>query len=260
MQIISETTPEYEAFVEKFKPKLTTDDCYTPPIVYEAVADWCAKSYGLNKSRFVRPFYPGGDYEHFAYPEGCTVVDNPPFSIMAEIVPFYCKHDIKFLLFNQHATGMKKYAFDLRCTVLATGVSVTYENGAVVCTSFITNLETEYIIRSVPELTEAVKKANAQNQKEITKQFPKYDYPDNIVTCAMVGKYSKYGVDYGVRYGEAVRVHTLDAQKCKGKGVFGGGLLISTQAAAEKAAAEKWTLSEREMVLIRKLDGRYVCR
>lgn len=24
-------TPEYQAFVEKFKHKKTTDDCYTPP-------------------------------------------------------------------------------------------------------------------------------------------------------------------------------------------------------------------------------------
>ena len=28
---------EYEDFVEKFKPKKTTDDCYTPPNVYEEV-------------------------------------------------------------------------------------------------------------------------------------------------------------------------------------------------------------------------------
>ena len=31
----------YDEFVDKFKPKLTTDDCYTPPIVYEAVLKWC---------------------------------------------------------------------------------------------------------------------------------------------------------------------------------------------------------------------------
>lgn len=28
---------DYEGFVEKFKPKKTTDDCYTPPEIYEAV-------------------------------------------------------------------------------------------------------------------------------------------------------------------------------------------------------------------------------
>lgn len=31
---------EYKQFVEKFKPKKTTDDCYTPPEVYEAVKQW----------------------------------------------------------------------------------------------------------------------------------------------------------------------------------------------------------------------------
>lgn len=28
----------YEEFVEKFKPKKTTDDCYTPPEIYETVS------------------------------------------------------------------------------------------------------------------------------------------------------------------------------------------------------------------------------
>ena len=27
----------YEEFVEKFKPKKTTDDCYTPLVVYEVI-------------------------------------------------------------------------------------------------------------------------------------------------------------------------------------------------------------------------------
>lgn len=27
----------YEQFVEKFKPKKTTDDCYTPPLIYNPV-------------------------------------------------------------------------------------------------------------------------------------------------------------------------------------------------------------------------------
>lgn len=31
----------YDAFTEKFKPKLTTDDCYTPEPVYDAIAARC---------------------------------------------------------------------------------------------------------------------------------------------------------------------------------------------------------------------------
>lgn len=67
----------YEDFVEKFKSKKTTDDCYTPSLVYEAISDWVANEYNLDKSTFCRPFYPGGDYENYDY-SGKIVVDNPP--------------------------------------------------------------------------------------------------------------------------------------------------------------------------------------
>lgn len=72
----------YEEFVDKFKPKKTTDDCYTPEGVYDAVREWVASEYGINASDIVRPFYPGGDYRAQDY-TGKVVVDNPPFSILA---------------------------------------------------------------------------------------------------------------------------------------------------------------------------------
>lgn len=50
----------YEDFVEKFKPKKTTDDCYTPTLVYDAVRDWACEKYGIDSAFIVRPFYPGG--------------------------------------------------------------------------------------------------------------------------------------------------------------------------------------------------------
>lgn len=37
---LAEASEEYKAFVDKFKPKLTTDDCYTPPNIYETVKEW----------------------------------------------------------------------------------------------------------------------------------------------------------------------------------------------------------------------------
>ena len=55
-----EDNREYNEFIDKFKPKLTTDDCYTPPNIYDAVADWVSEEYGLDRATFVRPFYPGG--------------------------------------------------------------------------------------------------------------------------------------------------------------------------------------------------------
>lgn len=79
----------YEEFTEKFKPKKTTDDCYTPPSIYAVIRDWACKEYGIDPAKIVRPFYPGGDYEHYDYPEGAVVLDNPPFSILSKICTFY---------------------------------------------------------------------------------------------------------------------------------------------------------------------------
>ena len=54
---------EYEAFVEKFKPKKTTDDCYTPANVYEEVLNYVRETCDIEGLEVIRPFYPGGDYE-----------------------------------------------------------------------------------------------------------------------------------------------------------------------------------------------------
>ena len=61
---------DYDAFVEKFKPKKTTDDCYTPPEIYDVVADYVTERFGVRRADMVRPFYPGGDFEAFDYPDG----------------------------------------------------------------------------------------------------------------------------------------------------------------------------------------------
>lgn len=65
-----EGNEEYNEFLEKFETKKTTDDCYTPDLVYKALAEWVEKRYGLKRADFLRPFYPGGDYQSFKYPQG----------------------------------------------------------------------------------------------------------------------------------------------------------------------------------------------
>ena len=101
-----EVVEDYDAFVAKFKkdaPK-TTDDCYTPQPVYEAVLSWLGERVNLDGRSIVCPFYPGGDYKNEEYPENCVVVDNPPFSILAEIVRFYVAAGIPFFLFAPSLT------------------------------------------------------------------------------------------------------------------------------------------------------------
>jgi hypothetical protein len=63
-----EANEEYNDFVAKFAPKLTTDDCYTPPAVYDAVLEWVRKEYGISEDTpIIRPFFPNGDFENYDY-------------------------------------------------------------------------------------------------------------------------------------------------------------------------------------------------
>ena len=51
MEELLDENKEYKEFVEKFKPKKTTDDCYTPPNIYEAVVGWCEKNTALTERK-----------------------------------------------------------------------------------------------------------------------------------------------------------------------------------------------------------------
>ena len=208
---------DYDGFVEKFKPKKTTDDCYTPQLVYEAVADWVANEYKLEKSKFLRPFYPGGDYEKEDY-SGGVVVDNPPFSILSKIVRFYVERNIKFFLFAPTLTSCRYGDF---CTVLPVGVDIEYENGAVICTSFVTNLEPHEIrARTSPTLYKAVDEANTANTAALRKHVPKYSYPLELVTTAAIYPYARYGIEFVVPRSASVRVSALDSQRAAKKNCF----------------------------------------
>ena len=226
----------YDEFVQKFKPKKTTDDCYTPPLVYDAVADYVAKHYGLDRADFVRPFYPGGDYESYDY-TGKVVVDNPPFSILAKILDFYISHSIKFFLFAPTLTIFSTQR-DRKCTSILIDVDVTYENGAVVHTSFLTNLgNTDIIARTSPTLYYAVKKAN--DQQKNTKKLPKYEYPTHILTAARMKEYSSAGIRLEIRRDEVERIACMDEQKPIKKTIYGGGFLVSDSVASELENAER---------------------
>lgn len=54
----------YEQFVDKFKQKKTTDDCYTPDAVMDVVNDYVEHRYNVSRETFIRPFWPGGDFCH----------------------------------------------------------------------------------------------------------------------------------------------------------------------------------------------------
>ena len=136
----------YEAWRSKFdkEREKTTDDCYTPPHVYEFVKNYFCKYYGIDEAKIIRPFYPGGDYKNEDYTDK-VVLDNPPFSIMTEIVAFYQANNIPFIMFCNGTTGTTKMHGLLTYHI---GGSVTYENNARVNTGFVTNMDKDDAIVS----------------------------------------------------------------------------------------------------------------
>lgn len=238
--------------MNKFKSKKTTDDCYTPTKVYEAVLDFVINEYQVEKNKVVRPFYPGGDFENFEYPEGCVVVDNPPFSIVSKIVDFYVERKINFFIF---APALTLFSGRQNVTYLATGITIEYENKAKVCTSFITNLD-DAMIRTAPKLYRSIESVNVKSSKNITK----YDYPDNLLTASMLTPLNKAGIDFSLGKDDLCHfIRVLDAQRSLGKTIFGAGYLISDEKAKELKAKElkakdkpvTLELSEREKEIIR---------
>lgn len=195
----------------------------------------------------VRPFWPGGDFENFDYPADCVVIDNPPFSIMAKVVRFYEEHNIDYFLFAPHLTCLSLRAAHSHICV---GVSVTYDNGAKVSTSFVAAKGP--LIRSAPDLYRILDEANAANIKaKKAPPLPVYTYPDNVLTSSTVALFSKYGIEYREDIGVFVRA--MDAQRRAGKGIFGSGYIVPEEAArkAQKEKARRWELSTRELAALK---------
>lgn len=242
-----EKDENYKAFEDKFKPKLTTDDCYTPPEVYDVVLKFVREKIAPVKDKdVIRPFRPGGDYENEHYPDGCAVIDNPPFSILSEIVDFYISHNIRFFLFAPTLT-----LFSNRdCTFIVASATITYENGAKVNTSFVSNMCGNLRVWLEP----TIRKSIAEVQKSEVDELPKYIYPDSIMTAATMGKIVARDLEFKLDKSECAYVSNIDCLRDIGKGLYGGGFLLSERAAAERAAAKMLKLSEKELEIIEALN------
>lgn len=255
--------PEYDAFVSKFERKKTTDDCYTPPPVYAAVRDWVCRRYDIDPATIVRPFYPGGDYERFDYPDGCLVLDNPPFPILTAICKFYLARHIRFFLFAPGLTilsTMRERSVEMNHIIC--DARITYENGAVVNTAFLSNLDSGIVAESAPDLGAAI--ADAQRLTTPQKK-PKYEYPPSVLTANALRKLARLRVPLKIRKQDAEWIAALDAQKPQRKSLYGCGMLLSEWASADLLEAERlaesreepaqvWSLSEREEEIILRLS------
>ena len=245
---------EYEEFVEKFKPKKTTDDCYTPPEVYEVVLQYVREKCPIEGLKVIRPFYPGGDYENESYDEHCVVVDNPPFSIISQIIRFYNAKGVKYFLFAPHLT---LFSTNQDYTAIVASADIVYENGAKVKTSFVTNMMGDVKILGDAELRQRLQAITDTNKVNL----PIYQYPDNVITVSKIASLVEKGENIVIMKKDVTFCRQLESQKPQKKALFGSGFLASHSVAKELVAKELpkkkeviyWELSDAEHSIIKQL-------
>lgn len=242
---------DYESYIAKFQDKeKTTDDTYTPPDIYEAVLDYVRSIYPMEGKEVLRPFYPGGDYEHAEYPEDGVVIDNPPFSMFTNICKFYSQRRIPFFIFGP---GLTIFSCLKYCSVVVIAPNIEFSNGAKIHCNFATNLIGDTLVTISPELSKAIAACPSQPQKA---KFTKYQYPKELLAVTDLQTMAKGNLSFSVYRDEAVLVHNLDKHPKK-NGLFGNHLLISKSAAVKAAAVKATavnvipiTLSERERAIV----------
>ena len=242
---------EYEEFIDKFKPRRTTDDCFTPPDVYEAVVGWLrGKGMISDADNIVRPFCPGGDFERFGYKPEDVVVDNPPFSIMAKIRRFYAERGIHYFLFAPFTSNPMEID-----TNVVTKVTIVYDNGALVNTSFVTNMLPGIAFCASKSLRTAIENAPSQIDAKRTKKLRRIAYDDRIISPSRLGFVED---DFDIKKCEVRAVRNIGGYK-----IFGGAWLLSDRAAerikAEQIKAGKETvtiaLNDADMAIINELNS-----
>lgn len=203
----------YDEFVAKFskpRPK-TTDECYTPSKVYDAVKSWSIKEYHLEGRPIIRPFWPETDYRKWdAYPDGCVVIDNPPFSCITQIVRDYREHGIDFFLFAPALTLFSVDAGNAKYVV--SNSSIIYENGANVKTGFVTSLG-RWKVHCSSTLSAAIRQAQAKPEPK-----PAKVRDPHVLTSATAQKFADD--DLCFLEDEVQFVRTAGGEK-----VFGGAFL-----------------------------------
>lgn len=246
---------DYDSFIAKFteKPK-TTDECWTPRDVYEAVVQYVGEICDLTGKQILRPFYPGGDYANAEYPEDGVVIDNPPFSMFSKICRFYAAAKIPFFLFGPGLTISQ--VCDV-CTAVVVPEQIKFTNGAMVKCNFATNLMGDILITTSVRLAELLRLCPSQTTEK--KSLPTYAYPEQIVSVSDFQTMAKGSVDFAVTRKDAVLVKNLDLHPKKG-GLFGVHFLLSKAKAKAKAKTKAKNaipikLSERELRIVEGLSA-----
>lgn len=191
----------------------TSDECYTPEPLYNYIIDWVfmhtRKADGLE---ICRPFYPGGDYTKEDYTEK-VVIDNPPFSILSQIVRFYEEHKVPYFLFGPSLTLLATIRGQATNYIFPHNHDVYYDNGVNVKTGFISNLFDHKIILAADMDLPSGKPKPKKN---------KVDYPEGIYNSARLSS-KAYNAEKTIYYDDISYTTTLP----DGKRIFGGGIVTN---------------------------------
>ena len=238
---------DYEAYVQKFQKKAaTTDDTFTPEELYRDLLAYVdQRIFPLDGYTVERPFVPGGDYLSYPYTDRSVVIDNPPFSILHQILTHYRAHGIRYFLFCPILTARPDPS-----DCLIYGPQVEYTNKANVKTGFRTNLIPGVILKSDPELYRII---DAYNQRiKPQKKFKKPIYPDDVFTVATLGKFA--GIPWELKTEDCHFGKTFHADDGSPADVFGTPFRVPIEWARD-VEREREREREREG-LIRRLVWR----
>lgn len=244
---------DYESWLKKFtnkdQPK-TTDDCYTPEDVYEAIVQWLIEEGKITADTpIVRPFFPGGDYANTDYPPGAVVVDNPPFSKFMNIVRFYSSNNIPFFLFGNGMTILSAAEY---CTAIITGSGLIFENGATIRVNFASNLFGDIMVMAAPRLCTLIKSCKSQHKNTRTKPLARLAYPPEVLRVAELMTIANGGKTFVVRRNEGRVV-----KKTCAANTYGHSILVSRSLGAAKEAAKeviKLRLTAEDEMIVRSLS------
>ena len=270
VEIIStESEKMYKYCVTNGRNINSTDECYTPPAVYDTVLNYAVERYGLQDKHIVRPFIPGGDYQKYVYDKNDVVIDNPPFSMTIKIAKWYIENNIPFFLFINGLYGVSlSRGLHGKATVIVTNANVSfYHNGSEkrIKLGFVTNLEPKNIvIRGDATLT------NRLNGLVNKKSFKRFHYPENFLKNNDILSALQRNVELKLTTDNCLFEDNLDYHKAQMHAkpqrvhVFGGGYLVSDQLYNEFKESLKhdlpgtyWvTLSTREQKLIEQLNAK----
>lgn len=267
--ISTESEKMYKYCVTNGRNINSTDECYTPPAVYDTVLDYAVERYQLQGKHIVRPFIPGGDYQKYAYDKNDVVIDNPPFSMTTKITNWYIDHNIPFFLFVNGLYGVSlSRGLHGKATVIVTNSNVSFYNKGSekrIKLGFVTNLDPKnIIIRGDAILT------NKLNGLVDKKSFKRFHYPDNVLKNNDILAALQRNVELKLTTDNCLFEDNLDYHKAQMHAkqqrfdVFGGGYLVNDKLYNEFKESLKQdlpntccvTLSTREQKLIEQLNAK----